>query len=114
MTTSIRASLRARNLYVVRDAEHALELCEKHGARDFLFATSCRKGAASPWHALLAQVTRRAPVETVTGWPCIVDLEAGSSEDVKSVVRQLGRALLECGAASVTVWGRPVVLARAA
>lgn len=109
MTTSIRASLRARNLYVVRDAEHALELCERHAARDFLFATSCRKGALSPWHALLAQVTRRAPVETVAGWSCIVDLEPAANEATRDVVRQLGRALLEAGAVSVTVWGRPVM-----
>lgn len=101
-------------LYIIRDAEHALLLCESHSARDFLFATRCKRGAASPWHALLKQVEQRAPTEAVVGRSCVVDLEPDASEDVKGAVRSLGRALLTAGATSVTVWGRPVVLARAA
>jgi hypothetical protein len=99
------------HLYVVRDAEHALELCESHAARDFLFATSGKRGAASPWHALLAQVERRAPVEAVQGRTVIIDLEAGAGEDLIDVVRRLGRALHAAGAASVTAWGRHIARA---
>lgn len=101
------------SLFIVRDAEHALELCEREAARDFLFATI--KGRhPSRWHALLAQVSKRAPVETVAAHHCVVDLEPNADEATRSIVRQLGRALLEAGAASVTVWGRPVVLQRSA
>lgn len=100
-------------LFIVRDAEHALELCETASARDFLFATI--KGRhPSRWHALLAQVERRAPTEAVSGRSCVVDLEAGADESTREVVRSIGRTLLEAGAASVTVWGRPVVLQRSA
>ena len=101
-------------LFIVRDAEHALELCETASARDFLFATSCKRGAISPWHALLAQVSKRAPTEAVSGRSCVVDLEQTADDATRSVVRSIGRALLEAGAASVTVWGRPVVLQRSA
>lgn len=100
-------------LYIVRDAEHALELCEREAARDFLFATI--KGRhPSRWHALLVQVSKRPPVETVAARRCVVDLEASADEATRSIVRSLGHTLLEAGAASVTVWGRPAVLQRSA
>ena len=114
MSTSIRASLRARKLHVVRDAEHALELCEKHGAKDFLFATSGRRGAASPWHALLAQVTKRLPSETVTGRSIVIELERGASDDIKRTVAALARTLITAGAAEVHVWGHSFTQTRAA